>query len=185
MAVVQVRGGTLGKTLLALRGSRVGAESIGISTGKAHLLAFALSGFIAGLGGALLAIQQGNVNYGTNFAPFAALFWLVLVVTLGVRSVDGAIIAAMSYALFDAVVLKGAFLGWLLRDADRIPSLFPINGEWRFVLFGLGAIQFARHPEGILESGKRRRAERNRRALPLDEPDTAVQPSPTAAEVVG
>jgi branched-chain amino acid transport system permease protein len=184
LAVVQVRGGTLGKTLLALRGSRVGAESIGISTGKAHLIAFALSGFIAGLGGALLAIQQGNVNYSTNFAPFAALFWLVLVVTLGVRSVDGAIIAAMSYALFDAVVLKGAFLGWLLRDADRIPSFFPINGSWRFVLFGLGAIQFARHPEGILESGKRRRAERNRRALPLDEPDASAQPSPTAAEVV-
>ena len=151
-AVVQLRGGTFGRTLLALRGSKVGAESIGISTGKAHLLAFAVSGFIAGLGGALLAIQQGNVNYGTNFAPFAALFWLVLVVTLGMRSVDGAIIAAMSYALFDAVILKGAFLGWLFRDPDRIPAIFPISGEWRFVLFGLGAIQFARHPEGVIES---------------------------------
>lgn len=187
-AVVQLRSGSLGRTLLALRGSKVGAESIGISAGKAHLLAFAVSGFIAGLGGALLAIQQGSVNYSTNFAPFAALFWLVLVVTLGVRSVDGAIGAAVSYALFDAVVLKGAFLGWLLRDADRIPSFFPINGEWRFVLFGLGAIQFARHPEGILEYGKRRRAERNRRPTTLDgsdEPPAADQPSPTAAGVVG
>ena len=188
VAVVQVRGGTLGRTLLALRGSQVGAESIGISTGRAHLLAFAVSGFIAGLGGALLAIQQGNVNYGTNFAPFAALFWLVLVVTLGVRSVDGAIIAAMSYALFDAVVLKGAFLGWLLRDPDRIPSFFPISGEWRFVLFGLGAIQFARHPEGdprVLR--KRRRAERSRAAAyrPRRAPTRRTNRRPTAAEVVG
>jgi len=185
-AVVQLRGGTLGRTLLALRGSKVGAESIGISTGRAHLLAFAVSGFIAGLGGALLAIQQGNVNYGTNFAPFAALFWLVLVVTLGMRSVDGAIIAAMSYALFDAVILKGAFLGWLFRDPDRIPAIFPISGEWRFVLFGLGAIQFARHPEGVIEYSKRRRSERSRAAANgVDSGGAPHQSSPAAAEVVG
>ncbi|NIR40642.1 MAG: hypothetical protein GWN79_23465, partial [Actinobacteria bacterium] len=35
--------------------------------------------------------------------------------------------------------------------------------KWRFVLFGLTAIQFARHPEGMLEFGKRR-ATRKRNA---------------------
>ncbi len=158
--VSQLRSGTFGASLLALRGSQVAAESIGISPSRLRLVAFTISGFIAGLGGALLAMQQKNVNYGSNFSPFFALFWLVLVVTLGTRTVEGAVVSAVMFALFDAVVLKGSFLGWILRDADRIPGFFPISGKWRLVLFGFGAIQFARHPEGVLEYSKRRRSMR-------------------------
>jgi ABC-type branched-subunit amino acid transport system permease subunit len=187
VVVIQLRSGTLGRTLLALRGSAVGAESIGISAGRARLIAFATSGFIAGLGGALLAMQQKNVNYGQNFAPFAALFWLVLVVTLSMRTVEGAIVAAASYSLLDAVFLKGTFLGWILQDFGRIPGIFPIPPGWRFVLFGLGTIQFARHPEGILEYSKRRRyarAERRRSSgPPSSAPDVTGAPAPQPAEV--
>ncbi len=64
--------------------------------------------------------------------------------------------AAIAFALFDAVVLKGALAGWVLRDVDRIPAFFPLSPAWRLVLFGLGTIQYARHPEGLVESGKRR-----------------------------
>jgi branched-subunit amino acid ABC-type transport system permease component len=158
LAVVQLRSGTLGKTLAALRGSQVGAESIGISPARARLIAFALSGFIAALGGAMLAMQQGSVNYGTNFAPFIALFWVVLVVTLSSRTVQGAAMAAAASTLFEAVILQGAFIGWILRSASRIPGIFPISGGWVFVLFGFGTIQYARHPEGILEYRRRRQA---------------------------
>ena len=185
--VIQLRSGTLGRTLLALRGSEVGAESIGISAGRARLIAFATSGFIAGLGGALLAMQQKNVNYGQNFAPFAALFWLVLVVTFSMRTVEGAAVAAASYSLLDAVFLKGTFLGWILQDFGRIPGVFPIPPGWRFVLFGLGTIQFARHPEGILEYSKRRRharAERRRGSDADSSPDDVTNAStPQPAEI--
>lgn len=156
LAVIRVRDGTVGRTLRALRASEVAAQSIGISPARARITAFALSGFIAGLGGAMLSMHQQNVNYGSNFAPFAALFWLVLVVSLGSRTVEGAAYAGATYALFDAIVLKGAIFGWLLRGAERIPGLFPVSPRWRFVLFGLGTIQFARHPEGLVEHGKRR-----------------------------
>jgi branched-subunit amino acid ABC-type transport system permease component len=187
LAVTQLRAGTLGRTLHALRGSQVGAESIGISAARARLVAFAVSGFIAGLGGALLAMQQKNVNYSSNFAPFAALFWLVLVVTLGTRTIEGAAYSAGSFALFDAVFLKGTFIGWIFRDTGRIPDIFPIGAKWRFVLFGLGAIQFARHPEGIIEYSKRKRAARiarrkaARAAPPRPEPSA---PTAVPAEVV-
>ncbi len=190
LVVIQLRNGTFGRTLLALRGSKVGAESIGISAGRARLLAFAISGFIAGLGGALLAMQQKNVNYCNNFAPFAALFWLVLVVTFSMRTVEGAAVSAATYSLLDAVILKGTFLGWLLQDWDRIPGIFPIPSAWRFVLFGIGTIQFARHPEGILEYAKRKRSVKaaKRRATPAgdDEPaDVAESGARPAAGVVG
>ena len=101
-------------------------------------------------------MQQQNVNYATNYAPFAALFWLVIVVTLGVRSVGGAIVAAACFSLFEMVFLKGAFLGWILRGTNRIPGLFPIDGKWVLVLFGLSTIQFARRPAGLLHSFPRR-----------------------------
>jgi branched-chain amino acid transport system permease protein len=185
-AVIQIREGTVGRTLRSLRGSEVAAQSIGISPARARVTAFAVSGFIAGLGGAMLSLHQENVNYTGNFAPFAALFWLVLVVSLGTRTVEGAAFAGASYALFDAVIFKGAFLGWILRSEERIPDVFPLSPKWRFVLFGLAAIQFARHPEGLVEHGKRKSHARTERLLaragprggtPADEPTR-----PTRAE---
>ncbi len=154
-AVTQIRSGTVGRTLSAISGSEVAAESIGISPARARVTAFAVSAFIAGLGGALLSIHQRNVNYGSNFSPFAALFWLVLVVSLGARTVQGAAQAGAAFSLFDTLILRGTFMGWILRSSKRIPEIFPINPKWRFVFFGLGTIQFARHPEGLVEHGKR------------------------------
>ncbi|MEO7430041.1 MAG: ABC transporter permease, partial [Acidimicrobiales bacterium] len=181
VAVIQLREGTVGRTLRALRGSEVAAESIGISAARARITAFAVSAFIAGLGGALLSIHQHNVNYGSNFAPFAALFWLVLVVSLGSRTVEGAAQAGAAYALFDVIVLRGALLGWLLRSTDRIPSFFPVSPKWRFILFGLGTIQFARHPEGLVEHGKHRAALRVESLLARRKPGA---PGPAEVEAI-
>jgi branched-chain amino acid transport system permease protein len=171
IAVIRIREGTVGRTLQALRGSEVAAASIGISPARARIVAFAVSAFIAGLGGAMLSMLQENVNYTNNFAPFTALFWLVLVVTLGCRTVEGAANAGAAFALFDVVILRGELLGWILRSPDRIPDVFPISPKWRFVLFGLGTIQFARHPEGLVEHGKRQwMARLERRAGPRTGP---------------
>ena len=156
LAVVRIREGTVGRTLQALRGSEIAATSVGISPSRARLTAFAISAFIAGLGGGVLAMHQQSVNYPSNFAPFAALFWLVLVVTLGARTVEGAAYAGASFSLFDALILRGEVLGWVLRDPARVPGIFPVSPKWRLVLFGLATLQFARHPHGLVEHSKRR-----------------------------
>lgn len=183
LAVIQLREGTIGRTLRAIRGSELAAQSIGIAPARARIIAFAVSAFIAGLGGAMLSIHQENVNYGNNFAPVTALFWLVLVVSLSVRTVEGAAQAGAAFSLFDAVILRGSLFAWILRSPERVPGIFPISPKWRFVLFALTAIQFARHPEGMLEYGKRRstakmderlarrRARRAGEVPPTDEPD--------------
>jgi ABC-type branched-subunit amino acid transport system permease subunit len=184
--VVQLREGTTGRTLRAIRGSELAAQSIGIAPARARIIAFAVSAFIAGLGGAMLSIHQENVNYGNNFSPVAALFWLVLVVSLSVRTVEGAAQAGAAFSLFDNLILRGALLGWILRSADRIPGIFPISPKWRLVLFGLTAIQFARHPEGVLEYSKRRATARvdarleQRSARPSDD-ERRVSPGGAAA----
>ncbi len=171
IAVILLSRSTSGRILRATRGSELAAQSIGISPTRARVFAFAVAAGLAGLGGALLAIHQESVNYDTNFSPFAALFWMVLVVTFGARTPDGALAGAATFSLFDKVVLQGTFLGWLLRSPDRVPGVFPVSSKWRLVLFGLGAIQYAAHPEGILETT---RAKRNRRRAEQDDPADLV-----------
>jgi len=146
--VVLVRRGTTGKFLDALRGSETAATALGISAARARVTAFALSAAIAGLGGGLLTLREEQANYTANFVPFFGLFWLVLVVTLGARTVEGAIQAGLAFALFPE-----------LLQALGVP------GELQFVLFGLSAVAYAKHPEGLVEFGKRKQLESIQRRL--------------------
>jgi hypothetical protein len=103
--------------------------------------------------------------------------------------VEGAAQAGAAFALFDAVLLKGAAFGWILRSPDRIPGFLPLSPKWRFILFGLAAIQFARHPEGLVEHGKRRAHERVERILARrrragDRPAPTAPTAPEAATAV-
>ena len=68
---------------------------------------------------------------------------MLLVVTLGPRTVDGALNAGMAFVLLPP----------LLADIFHVPSdlVVPIQ----FALFGFGAVTFARHQEGIVEYQKR------------------------------
>ncbi|MGH8984490.1 MAG: ABC transporter permease [Acidimicrobiia bacterium] len=135
--VILIRKGTTGRYLDALRGSEVAASAIGISPPRARIVAFAISAGIAGLGGALLAVQETQAN-GTNFQPVFGLFWIVIVVALGARTVEGAIQAGLALA----------FMPEILKAIGLSPS-------YQFILFGLLAVNYARHPEGIVEANKR------------------------------
>jgi branched-subunit amino acid ABC-type transport system permease component len=148
VVVILVRRGVSGKFLQALHGSETASASLGINATRARIVAFALSAGIAGLGGGLLAMLQNQSNYTGNFTPFAGLFWLVLVVTIGAGTVEGAIQAGLAFAL--------------------IPQLFQQLGiplEYQYILFGLGALTYARNPEGILEAAKRKQLAAVQRAL--------------------
>ena len=73
--------------------------------------------------------------------------------------------AGAAFSLFEPLILQGELLGWIVRGEERLPEWFPISGNWRLILFGLMAMQFARHPEGLVEHGKRRSAARINRWL--------------------
>src|SRR5260370_40915538 len=89
--VILGRKGTTGRFLDALRGSETAATSIGINPARARGIAFALAAGIAGLGRGLLAIQENHANYTANFGVVFGLLWLVIVVTIGARTVEGAV----------------------------------------------------------------------------------------------
>jgi len=155
LAVLLVRGGTTGRFLDALRGSETAATSIGINPAKAKIMAFALSAFVAGFGGGLISSFEGRVNYDTNFNYYFGLVWVVIVVSLGARSVQAAINAGLSFILFPPL------LNQLLQSQRFVTIENPqtLSQSIAFILFGFGAITYAKHPEGIIESQTRRSIE--------------------------
>jgi ABC-type branched-subunit amino acid transport system permease subunit len=170
VVVILVRRGVTGKFLDALRGSETASAAVGISSARARIVAFALSAAIAGLGGGLLAMFEGQTNYAANFTPFAALFWIVIVVTIGARTVEGAVQAGIAFAVLPELL-----------------NTLGIPMEYQFILFGLGAITFAKNPDGVLEAMKRRsltqfqRRLDRRRAKASGPAPTRPGPEPAAA----
>ena len=146
--VIFIRKGTTGRYLDALRGSETAAQAIGINPTRIRILAFAVSAGIAGLGGGLLATQK-HIAVANDYSYFYGLFYVVLVVTLMPRTVEGAINAGIGFALVPEILL-----------------LLGVDAGYQFVLFGLGAITYARHPEGVLEFQKRKSMAAVERRLP-------------------
>jgi ABC-type branched-subunit amino acid transport system permease subunit len=158
IAVIWVRGGTTGRTLDALRGSEVAASAIGINHRRARIVAFALSAAIAGLGGGLM-ITYTHLGTASNidsvFVPELGLAWIVLVVTLGSRTVEGAINAAVGFVFFQAVILP-TWVPFAINHVQPVYHMSALPPALQPILFGLGALTYAKHPEGILEFQKRR-----------------------------
>jgi branched-chain amino acid transport system permease protein len=76
-----------------------------------------------------------RVAQPSSFATFAGLVWLAVVVALGARSIGAAALAGISFSL-----LPGVFQTYVPSKWGEVPA----------ILFGLGAIGVARHPEGVV-----------------------------------
>ncbi len=146
--VALVQRGTVGRLLAAMRGSELGAAGVGVNLAWQRVLVFALSGALAGLGGTLLAIQQ-TVIAPAEFDYQLSLAFVVIVVTTGVGTVEGAIQAGLGLVVVEQL---------LQYAPERLQGL-------TFVLFAIGALSYAAHPEGIVELQKRRWTERAERVL--------------------
>lgn len=156
--VILIRRGTTGRYLDALRGSETAAQAIGINPTRIRILAFSVSAGIAGLGGGLLATQK-HIAISSDYNYFYGLFFVVLVVTLMPRTVEGAINAGLGFAL-----------------VPELLKAIGIDAGYQFVLFGLAAITYARHPEGVLEFQKRKSLAAIERRLPERWRSAPVEP---------
>jgi branched-chain amino acid transport system permease protein len=132
LLVINLKRSTTGLVFASIRSSETASATTGISIVRAKLIIFAVSAFVAGLGGALYASTVGSVTAGP-FTVVIGIVWLAIVVTWGVRSVMGALLAGMIYAVAPqklAIVLMlllvvgiGAlFANLLARNAHRHPA---------------------------------------------------------------
>ena len=154
-ALMLVRKGTTGRTLAALRGSEVASASIGINPARARIVAFALSAAIAGLGGGLLVTANSFVSYQSNFVSDLGLVWIVLVVSLGSRTFEGSMQAAAGFIFFPILILQDAG-PWIVDHVQPWYHLVQMPAGLEPILFGLGALTYAKHPEGLLEFNTRK-----------------------------
>jgi branched-chain amino acid transport system permease protein len=132
--IVGWRKSTLGLKLTAVRWSEPASETIGINTTRSKVQIAIISTFVAGLGGGVLAMSSGFA-IPVNYATLGGLVWFAVLVTLGVRSIVAALFGGLSFVLIPA-----AFGIWVPASFLEVPT----------VLFGVGAVLVARHPEGSL-----------------------------------
>jgi ABC-type branched-subunit amino acid transport system permease subunit len=97
MALVtsNVRRSSTGRKMLAVRSNERAASAAGISVSRMKLQAFALSSFIAGIGGALLAQSSDQATYSV-FASGQSIALFTVCIIGGIASIQGAAIAGLA-----------------------------------------------------------------------------------------
>ena len=89
-----LRNARLGRVLIALRDNEKGAQAFGVPMIRTKLTAFAASGFIAAVAGALYAYHQQQLR-ADRFPSELSLFIFSMVVIGGMGSMGGAIMGAV------------------------------------------------------------------------------------------
>jgi branched-chain amino acid transport system permease protein len=94
-----------GRLLRASREDPAAAQAIGVNIRRERLLAFTLSGAIAGLGGALLVHQLGEISAADVYLSLTFLTLAMLVIG-GSGSLWGAVLGAVVISLLDSYLSK-------------------------------------------------------------------------------
>ena len=145
-----------GRAIHAVRSSEVAAEASGIRVNRYKILTFAVAGGIAGVGGACLGLFSFQIDNAAA-PPLVGLVWLALAVTFGVRRPGGALLAGLAFTAGTAV------FHWVAKELpggsvnDLVTSVYFVP-----ILSGLGAIQLAQEPDGILSMVGHRKLEKQR-----------------------
>ena len=144
-----VQRATVGRFLTRCGRSPLGADSVGINLSRPRSLVFALSAALAGLGGALYGSLQQSITPADFNYQFSLIF-VVVVVTTGAARWRGRSRPA-----------------WGSSSSSSCSATCPAGsgtGGLAVVLFALGALTYAAHPEGVVEYQKRRGPSGSRRA---------------------
>ncbi len=110
--IVLLINSTYGRAFKAIRDDEIAAEAMGVNLFKHKELAFVISSFFAGAGGALLAMFQNSATAST-FTTNMTYEILLIVVIGGIGSITGSIIGSFIFIGLNE---------WLLRGLDQ--------GQW-------------------------------------------------------
>jgi len=97
IVIVGVRGlrrSRTGRVLIASRDNALAAEAVTLSTRRAQLTAFAISGAIAGLAGGVYVIHQKGLHTDA-FSPDVSMLIFSMIVLGGLGSMSGAVLGAV------------------------------------------------------------------------------------------
>jgi branched-chain amino acid transport system permease protein len=132
-----------GRKLRASREDGPAAQAVGIDIHRQRLLAFTISGALAGLGGGLMVHQLGSVTTEQVYLDLTFLTLAMLVVG-GASSLWGAVVGALSVSFLDSWLLNaenGTEIGFV--------ELTLPNGSSIVILGVLMALMLVLRPSGI------------------------------------
>jgi branched-chain amino acid transport system permease protein len=149
LAVANIRRSATGRRMLAVRSNERAASAIGIDVGRSKVSVFALSSFIAGAAGCLIAYRFGSVS-DASYGTIASLTALAVAYLGGITSVSGAVTAGL-------VASSGVAFYALGRVMSSV-------GRWEALVSGVMLIITAiTNPEGIAGAVRGRAALRRTR----------------------
>lgn len=144
----------LGGISRAIADSELATTSLGIRASTVRVLVFAMSAFIAAIGGGLIGSLYGTVTL-TQFTYSQSLMFVAVLVTAGIAGQSGVVLGAVLFA--------------------AVPSIFTWEwlANWSGVFFGINAIIYAGSPEGIIGPNRRFYLTLKRHIIPSAGPVTA------------
>jgi branched-chain amino acid transport system permease protein len=121
LGVFVIRQSSLGKTFIAIRENEALAKSIGINVYVYKLIAFAISGFFAGVAGVFFMYHQKHIEPGplSPFAAFATIQFLLMILMGGRRSMLGPTIGAI-VVVFGPEVVNTLLGDWLTFNRSQM-----------------------------------------------------------------
>ena len=123
---------TYGRAFKAIRDDETAAEAMGINLFHHKQMAFVISSFFAGIGGALLAMYQGSLQ-ANSFKSSMTYEILLIVVIGGLGSVSGSVLASFLFIAASEWWLRFLDSEMLIGDF-QVPLLAP---GFRMVVFSV------------------------------------------------
>jgi branched-chain amino acid transport system permease protein len=163
-----------GRVLVGVRDNPKFLQAFGVNPAAARLAAFAISGFIAALGGALFAFHQGSVD-AAAFTPERSIEIFVMTVIGGIGAISGAILGAVF--VLGLPLLPG------LRDVPLIEILGSGLGVLLILYFLPGGL--AEAVQRVRDAALRRIAARRGIVVPSLVADLRVEDDAEADVIAG
>ncbi|MBL4646317.1 MAG: branched-chain amino acid ABC transporter permease [Hyphomicrobiales bacterium] len=116
LAVANLKRSRDGRALVAVRDHYLSAEIMGINLTKYRVMAFGISSFFAGLGGALFGHYLGYIS-AEGFTILLSIQFLAMIIIGGLGSVTGALLGTAF------IVLLPQFMEFSVRE---LLNLFPV-----------------------------------------------------------
>jgi branched-chain amino acid transport system permease protein len=164
--VAKTRRSGLGRRMLAVRSNERAAAATGVNVRNTKFAAYAISSFIAGVGGVLYGYSLGSVS-AERFGILIALGFVAFAYVGGITMVSGAV------------------FGGLIATSGVIPHIFEaelgISGTWTLLVAGVTLIlNLILFPDGVAGSRYQKKQQKLAAARPGDTPAPGGQRSAMA-----
>jgi branched-chain amino acid transport system permease protein len=140
----------LGRAWVAIREDELAATSMGVSSAKLKLFAFAVGAGLAGLAGCLYAHKQGGTADPDQYGFNTSILALLCLILGGIGNRKGVLLGVLLVVGFDEI-LSPIMDSYIQRSVGQAgPEYLRFSG-WRLAVFGLALILVMRfRPEGMV-----------------------------------